>query len=509
VDIAIAGGSELSARSGETLSLPSVSSAAGATLWYSDRIELLERELLKARSAGLRPAHPLVVRLEADIKLCRDQMAALPQPTDKTVSQPQGDGPAAGALSERAARLRTLLQSAEKEMRQLASQRDTLKDLETQVATSRQQLLETSARLDALATESAMGGRLTVVSGGQRPMTANLDNRLKMMGVGAAMGAAAPFGLLIVAAAVRRRYRSGEDLAADLAQRAPFVAVLPRVDTLGATSSIAARCVHDVRTRMQPRGTAGPHVHMVTSAGSGEGKTALTMALGFSFAAAGFRTLLVDGDLAARGLSLAFEAGEVPGLLEATLGGMPYLLRNRAGLSVLAAGQSTPTHACSLVPAAIRQVIGSLREQFDVVLIDGDPLLTGVTASAIAPHTDGVVLAVANGQQPSRVQQAVHQLEHLGLTLSAAVFNFADSAALDPDVRQRDAAAVGERALPERVRRFGALVGGVLASLSLMRDEDLELTAGEANACRNDQAANLGAAGHDAQERWKQGRSAA
>jgi Mrp family chromosome partitioning ATPase len=412
-------------------------------------------------------------------------------------------------LRDRAVGLRTLLQAAQDEMRQLAAQRDRLKGLEEQAAASRQQLQDTNARLDAISTESAMGGRLAVVSAGQRPMTAMLDNRMKMAGMGAMLGAAVPFGLLMLSTMIRRRYRSGAELAEDLAQRAPFVAVLPVVQALGTVAAMAARCVHDVRTRIQPRGAAGPRVYAVSSAAAGEGKTALTMALGFSFAAAGFRTLLVDGDLSTRGLSLAFDAGEVPGLLEATLGGEPYLLKNRAGVSVLAAGQSTGAHACRLVPSALKQVLGSLREKFDVVLIDADAMLTGVTAAAIAPQTDGVILAVANGQRHSLAQQAAGRVEQLGVGLLAAVFNRADAADLHAEVGPGAATGDGGRALPERMSRFGPLVGAVLSSLSLMREEDLELSTGATHAARKEQAANAGAGAHDAEDRWEQGRSAA
>jgi Mrp family chromosome partitioning ATPase/uncharacterized protein involved in exopolysaccharide biosynthesis len=500
IQIAIAGGPGLYPQAWDAHE--QTASASDPAQWYSIRMARLERELLEARAAGLRDAHPTVVRIQNAISNCRAEIAALPPvaeaPHQDTVISEATRKP----LQERETSLRDLLQAAQDEMTQLAAEREQLKRLDERVVAMRQQLTDTESRLDALSTEATLGGRLMVVSGGERPMTAMTDNRIKTGIAGIMFGGAVPFGLLMLGTLVRRRYRTGEEVAEDLAEFVPFVAVLPRVDGPGAVAGLAARCIHDVRARLRPKDAEGPRVYMVTSAAPGEGKSAIALSLGLSFAAAGCRTIVVDGDLSTRGLTLSFGAGTEPGLLEAiTAGTEPAIRRLRSGLCVLTAGKSAPQDACRIVAGTLRKVLASLRERFDVVIIDADSTLTGVTSSVVAPQADGVILAVASGQQPYRARQAAQQLSMLGTTLSTAVFNWADPAQFPADML---ASFNGERTLPDAILDFGPLVAGVFESLSLTREEDVRLAGGMMELARPD--ATPGERGHEAH---RQVRSAA
>ncbi len=502
VQIAIAGGSDAFSKSGDT-----DSATVDEGTWYLAMQSKLERELFQARSHGLLSAHPTVVRLENAIQACRTQIAAIPRTpgAPARIAERPSD-----VLREREGSLRTLLDSAQTEMRQLSIEREQLKSLESETLVLHQQLSDTETRLDALTTEASLGGRLAVVSGGDRPMTAMIDNRTKMAAMGGAVGGLAPMGLIVLASLVKRRYRSGEELAEDLAGRAPFVAVLPEVSGPGALGMMAARCVHDIRARLQPNGPEGSKVYLVASSSPDEGKGALAMALGFSFAAAGFRTLIVDGDLTSRGVTLSFDAGEAPGLTQAISGEDPPIQRIRAGPSILTTGRSSTLDACRLEPAALKRVLTTLRERFEVILVVGDPFLTGITSTVIAPQADSVILAVTNGQHPKRVKQTVDQVEMLGTSLSVAVFNRADPSDLPIDVKARELADKTKgRTLPEQIMRLGPLVVNVLASLRHTRAEDVELTTGAMELARTDDDATTGEQSNEATERRSRGRSAA
>ncbi|MBX3375534.1 MAG: hypothetical protein KF678_00855 [Phycisphaeraceae bacterium] len=505
VQVAIAGGPELYPKVWESVDQragtgPSNDPAA----WYSAQLVQLERELFRATSAGLLQQHPTVIRLENAIEACRQRLASLPQSSSPSTTPIQAATVVPKLLLEREAGLKELLVTAQNEMRLLASERENVKRLDEQAGVLRQQLADTTARLDALATEASMGGRLMVVSSGNRPMTALVDNRAKMAAAGMVVGGLAPLSLLVLAGLVRRTYRSGEELAEDLAGHAPFVAVLPDVTGPGAIGQMAARCVHDIRARLQPQVRGEARVYLVASASPDEGKGALAMGLGFSFAAAGIRTIIIDGDLTSRGVSVAFGAGDSIGLTEAMAGQEPFIQRIRSGPSLLASGLSTSRDACMLDAAALRRVLATLRQKFDVILIVGDPILTGITASVIAPQSDGVILAVANGQQPGHVRQAVRQLEMLGTSLSAAVFNKADPSELPIDVKAREAAEkTRKRAWPPKVRELGPLVANVLSSLSHTREEDIELVSGNMELARSDRSnpAISGEESHGAHDR--------
>lgn len=506
VQVAIAGGPELAPRQWERAD-QAADPSGDPRSWYTAELGRLERELFAATTAGLRSAHPTVMRLETAIQACRTKLASLPAPAPTTDPAASAAVTSARILQERETSLRTLLQSAQDEMRALAAEREQVKRNEEQAAVIRQQLTDTNSRIDALATEASAGSRLMVVSGGNRPMTAMLDNRMKMAAVCSLAGAMLPSSLMVLAGLLRRRYRSGEELAEDLAHHVPFVAVLPDVQGPGALGMMAARCVHDIRARLAPRGPREPRVYLVASASPDEGKGALAMALGFSFAAVGIRTVIVDGDLTSRGVSMSFGAADSLGLAEAISGQEPFVQRVRNGPWVLSSGLSTARDACKLDSASLRRVLASLRDRFDVVLVVGDPILTGITASVIAPQTDGVILAVANGQKPQHVRQAVRQMEMQGTTLSVAVFNKADPSELPIDIKAREAAEkTKKRTWPAKVRALGPLVANVLSSLQHTRDEDVELTSGDMELARTDRGqrettSQDGARSHEAPER--------
>jgi Mrp family chromosome partitioning ATPase len=296
----------------------------------------------------------------------------------------------------------------------------------------------------------------------------------------------------VIRSSLRRRYRLCEDVATDLKGLVPFVAVLPDLGRGEPLTAAAARCVHDLRVRLQPTGPDNPRTYLVTSASAGECKTSLSLALGLSFAAAGFRTLLIDGDLTTRQLSLGLDAGDQPGVIEAIAGGEPAIRRIRSGLSILPAGNSRPQDACRLSPTGTARMLASLHDRFDVVLIDGDPVLTGITASVIAPQAGGVIVTMNRGQDQPLVQSAIRQLGMLGAELAGAVFNRAAAGEFPTSVKdQPGLGGPTERLLPERLNRFGPIVGAVLTSLSLTRDTDLDLMAPGMSLAQTDEEARF------------------
>ncbi len=487
VQIAMAGGPDVTGRGGASARSPGEAATEEILRSFITEQARLETQLSHARARGLLPAHRTVVYLEAAIQECRERVARY----NEIMEQMQAAGPAPTpilTLVDREANLRKLTLAAEEEIKSIAARRADVTELDKQAAALRLSLAETTSRLDALTTEASLGGRLTVINSGDRPMTALIDNRLKTAALGAFVGATSPLGLLVLSGALRRRYRSCEDLAVDFAGRVPFVAVIPDVDEAGSLSTTAARCVHDLRLRLQPPTSTDRRVYLVTSATAGEGKSGLAISLGLSFAAAGFRTLLVDGDLRTRRLTLGFEGDDSPGMLEAAAGAEPQIRRVRAGLSVLTTGKCRPQDACRLSPVATGRVFAGLRDRFDVVLIDGDPVLTGLTASVYAPHADGVIVTLARGQEQSLAEDAVRYIALLGAEVSGVVFNRAEATDFRAILHEQElsTSAAGQDR-PVRPNRFGPVVGAVLSSLSLSREDDLDLVSGGVSLARTDE----------------------
>ena len=485
-----------------------------------------EMELGRLVRSGCGPSHPMVIRLQAAVREDQEQVAKCEKSVEASrLARTQVISPV--DLREQETTLVRLSAAAEDEMKQLAAQRSHLMTLSQRAAELRQSLSEVASRMDVLTTEASLGSRLTIVSGGDKPMTAQLDSRLKTTTLGAAFGGAAPIALLILLAATRRRYRNPIEVAEDLATRVPFVAVLPAVDPGAIFDAEAARSIHQLRVRLQPPAASACRAYLVTSPEIGDGKSGIALSLGLSFAAAGYRTLLIDGDLSTRRLTRGLGAEEVNGFRNAVDGCEPAVRALHAGLCFMPAGRCRQEDQYTIAPGHVVRLLDRVRKQFDVVLIDSDPLLTGVGSAVMANQVDGVLFNVTRDQSQAAVREALRMLEQQNAAIAGCVFNrdgIAD--ALPPTVvspvavpapaapipmnktprrraldlpRDLDAApeiapasdaseptqtiATIEKTessdelptLSDRLRQFGPLVASVMSSLALSEDENLAL----------------------------------
>jgi capsular exopolysaccharide synthesis family protein len=182
---------------------------------------------------------------------------------------------------------------------------------------------------------------------------------------------------------------------------------------------------------------------MITSPNSSEGKSSTTLNLAMSFCQSGKRVLLIDADMRRPRLHQVFTppAGEdPPGLAallqgtatvdEALLTGGDELGPDEArpdNLSVLLCGEVPQNPAELLDSAAMRKLLGELRERFDVILIDSPPVLPVTDPVILARIVDGVLL-VARCQATSKadLQRAISSLRQGDTNLLGVVLNEVD-----------------------------------------------------------------------------------
>jgi len=442
---------------------------------YTDAKTRAESDLAAAKRAGLGEKNPRLIQLKAAVIDAQQKLDQQLHESELLRSN-RTAGPSPVSLNEREANLRRLAESTEQEMSRIAARRLQLTVFESQSKSMQSDLKETDARLDAIATEASVGSRLTVISDGDKPLTPSLDNRAKTATTGGFLGCAIPLALLILQSYARRRYLFGDELAADLSQRVPFVALVPQVTAGAPLNAAASHCVHELRTLLQPENQEQCKTYLVTSVSPGEGSTSMALSLGLSCASAGLRTLVVDCNLNSRRLTNEFHADSSAGLLEALAGDQPVIHEAQAGLFFLAAGHAGSRASLRMTGSAVSRVLSEQHEFFDVILIDGDPILTGAASPVVVPHVDGVLLTVARGQEKNSIESAMQQTEKLRGTIVGVVFNRAAETDFPAAMRERKSSyGKSETELPDRLRRFGPLVGNVLASLSFSHETDLDL----------------------------------
>jgi capsular exopolysaccharide synthesis family protein len=177
----------------------------------------------------------------------------------------------------------------------------------------------------------------------------------------------------------------------------------------------------------------GLRVVVVTSSSAGEGKTTTVSNLAVAFAQQGRRVALIDADLRRARIHDVFGLGLEPGLTDILVGNATLEQGIRpsgiAGLSIIPAGTLPPNPLEFLGGERMRDLLGTLRERFDVVLIDTPPVLVTADAALMGVQADGVVLVVRAGKSERvAARHAVEQIVHLGGRILGAVLN-------DPDAR--------------------------------------------------------------------------
>jgi succinoglycan biosynthesis transport protein ExoP len=169
-------------------------------------------------------------------------------------------------------------------------------------------------------------------------------------------------------------------------------------------------------------------VMAVTSGVPGEGKTYLSSQLAISLARAGYRTLLVDGDVHAPRIHDVFKVQPGPGLCEVLRDEVPLGTSIQTcdidGLFILPAGNWSITARQFLVGNRWTMLRKDLESQFDFVVIDTAPLLMMTDTMLLALRVDGVVLSVLAGlSRMAPISQTKERLESLGVRVLGVVVN--------------------------------------------------------------------------------------
>ena len=159
----------------------------------------------------------------------------------------------------------------------------------------------------------------------------------------------------------------------------------------------------------------GSRTLVITSTGPGEGKTTVACNLAIGFAQAGQRVLLIDADMRRPKVHGVFKMKQQPGLSNVMVGNAKASesVHKTAvpGLWVMSAGRLPPNPAELLGSQRFRDFVTSLKQHFDLILIDSPPVMA-VADAVIAAHAATGVVFVVGAEMTSR-HAARAALEHL------------------------------------------------------------------------------------------------
>lgn len=146
-----------------------------------------------------------------------------------------------------------------------------------------------------------------------------------------------------------------------------------------------------------------PHVILVASARSGEGKTTTVANLAAAMAEGGRRVLVLDCDFRRPQAHLFLDVPDGPGLsdlLHAGEGTQDLMALSRPtaieGVRLVTAG--TPMELPPALPTRIAGILAEARGLADVVIVDSPPMLIGNDAMDLMPYVDTVLVSCRSGR---------------------------------------------------------------------------------------------------------------
>jgi len=176
-----------------------------------------------------------------------------------------------------------------------------------------------------------------------------------------------------------------------------------------------------------------PRTLLVTSSGPGEGKTTAALALARALERDG-RVLLVDADLRKPALHHYLECDNARGLacLLGGTAGIDAAVQATAhpGLHFLAAGPTAPNPGQLLGGAGLAGLLAELGQRYDLVILDGPPVLARADAPRLARAAAATLFVVeANRAGSDGVRVALGRLAQARATVAGAILTKFDAAA--------------------------------------------------------------------------------
>lgn len=285
---------------------------------------------------------------------------------------------------------------------------------------------------------SATNNNLIIVDKAQIPLHKHKPNMMTNMAFASLLGL-----LLGIAIAFLRDYMddSIKDIN-DLERQTqlPVLGIIPAVKekdprkmaqlALTEPRSTVAESFRTLRTtlRFKLREANGDNTLFITSSRANEGKTTVSINLASTYAHSGNKVLLIDADLRNPSLHKVMETTEKNGLTSYLTGetGLDQLIQisNVQNLDIIPAGETSHDPAELLSNRRMQDLLQIANENYDMVIIDGPPILGLADAMILSSLSTLTVLAVDSGStRTTTVTNALKRLRQSGLTVSGILLN--------------------------------------------------------------------------------------
>lgn len=238
-------------------------------------------------------------------------------------------------------------------------------------------------------------------------------------------------GLAVLLDRVDPRFRYAEQASSELG-----LSMLGAVPALGhrnrskQETAAATEAFRSIRLNLSYSLPEGEPIRLtITSPSPGDGKSTVAANLALSFALAGYRTILVDGDTRRGMLHREFGTDRRPGLIDYLTGAttLDGILRrtSQTNLTLVPRGIGLPDQAPELLSsAAMAGLLAELGKRSDVIIVDTPPLSAGVDPFVLGTLTRNLALVLRAGETDREATEARLQvLGRLPVRVLGAIMN--------------------------------------------------------------------------------------
>lgn len=204
----------------------------------------------------------------------------------------------------------------------------------------------------------------------------------------------------------------------------------PALVVAGRPKSIVAEQFRNLRTNIQfSMVDQDLKSIVVTSAGSGAGKSTVAANLATAFATEDRRVLLVDADLRKPTVHQTFRLRNSDGLTtllmqkKAELRDIVYKT-NTEGLYIITSGAIPPNPADLLSSKRMQSLKEEMESMFDLIIFDTPPVLPVTDAQVMASQADGTIIVIQKGAvTKEEIMKTKEILEIAEVNVIGAVMN--------------------------------------------------------------------------------------
>lgn len=273
---------------------------------------------------------------------------------------------------------------------------------------------------------------VTIVDPAIAPLSPTKNTAPRVILMALAGGIAAAIGLALLLDMLDGRLRYPEQATEELGL--PLAGTVPRFPKGGINQNSPEQTFQLVESFRSLRMTVlqaggGKTVALaISSAAPSEGKSLISANLAMSFADAGLRTVLVDGDTRRGTLDEMFGVRNAPGLTD-YLGGTASLEQvvrsvSHPSLVLIPAGLRRRRSPELLTSPRLVELVHLLRAQYEVVIFDTPPLAAGVDGYSIASATGNLLMVLRVGKTSRRLaSEKLRMFERLPVDIVGAVLN--------------------------------------------------------------------------------------